>query len=426
MSFLALLSILMVLAPPLAVPQRGNSVIEGSVTQMGPGQPLPGVRVTLYAPGPIGETTTDERGHFAFGGISPGRYNVSAQREGYLGTSADGAFQMSVSAQVNVDERQPNTSLTLSLALGGVISGRLLDPAGRPLANISVEVLTQNSRDRRTALTNDRGEYRFAGLAPERYVVAASPPSGPNASVRDTYVRTYYPGAIESNRAVPVIVALGSEIPGVDFTIQTSVVINVSGKVILDLPDVRFPYTAPGVVPQLVVYSFDPDPMNTQFIRNTGRALDINDGHFQIRGVRPGRYELVAVIPGAGSAYIGQTRIDAGYQDMKDVTIVVRPGVDVPVQVIANAGSTATAVQNVGLRIKDSPKSIGIAGARGGSERFSIQHVPPGEYEISVTTSQGTRVADIQQAGRSVFKEGIVVGDGPPEPLYLILERVRP
>ena len=119
-------------------------------------------------------------------------------------------------------------------------------------------------------------------------------------------------------------------------------------------------------------------------------------------------------------------RIDARSQDVKDVAIVIRPGVDVPVQVIANAGSNVNAVQNVELRIKDSPRPIGISSARGGSESFLIQHVPEGEYEIFVTASPGSRVADIQQAGRSVLEGGIVVGDQPSEPLHLILERTRP
>ena len=425
MSFLVLLPVLALLAPPPAVLQNGSGVIEGVVMEAGTGQPIPGARITLFRNGPARETTTDERGRFAFTGLSQGGYSVSAQRDGYLGAGAGGMVQMSVSAPVNVDEREPIKPLTLSLARGGVVSGRLLDPAGRPLANMMVEVLKLNSRDRRTAITNDRGEFRFAGLAPERYVVAASPLNRPNAGVRDTYVRTYYPGATESNRAVPVTVALGSEAPGLDFTIQTSVVVSVRGKVILDVPDVRFPYTA-SLQPTLLLHSFDPDPLNTQATRSVPQAVDRSNGQFEIRGVRPGRYELVVSIPGGGSAYTGRTRIDAGYEDLKDVTIVVRPGVDVPVQVIVKAGLNVAAVQNVELRIKDSPRPIGISSGRGGSESFLIQHVPAGEYEVFVTTLQTTRVADIQHAGQSVLKEGIIVGDQPLEPLYLILERAVP
>jgi len=166
--------------------------------------------------------------------------------------------------------------------------------------------------------------------------------------------------------------------------------------------------------------------LNTQATRYTPQAVDRSNGHFEIRGVRPGRYELVVSIPGGGSAYRGRTRLDAGYQDVKDVTIVVRPGVDVPLQVIAKPGLNVAAVQNVELRIKDSPRPIGIASGRGGSESFLIEHVPAGEYEVFVTTLPRTRVADIQQAGRSVLKEGIVVGDQPLEPLYLIVERALP
>jgi hypothetical protein len=425
MSFLTPLLTVALLTSQPAASQTGSSVIEGVVTQAGTGEPIPGTRIILSGSGPARETTTDERGRFAIAGISQGHYSVSAQRDGYLGTGIDGKFQMSVSAPVNVDERQATRPVTLTLARGGVISGRVLDPAGRPLSNTNVEVLTRNSRDRKTAGTNDRGEFRFAGLAPEQYVVAASQPTRPNASVRNTYVRTYYPGTTESNRAVPVTVTLGSENPGIDFTMQTSIVVSVSGRVIFDLPDVQFPYTA-RLQPTLLLHSFDPDPLNTEATRNAVRAVDTSNGQFEIRGVRPGPYELVISVPGGGSAYIGRTRINAGYQDVKDVTIVVRPGVDVPLYVVAPTGSNISAVRNVELRIKDSPRPIGIAAATGGTESFSIQHVPAGEYEVSVTIAPGTSVADIQQAGRSVLKEGIIVGDGPSEPLRLILERTRP
>ena len=236
MSFLTPLLTVVLLTSLPAASQSGSSVIEGVVIQAGTGEPIPGTRIILSGSGPAREMTTDERGRFAIAGVSQGHYNVSAQREGYLAARIDGKCQLSVSTPVNVDERQPIAHVTLTLAMGGVISGRVLDPAGRPLPNTSVEVLTPNSCERRTSGTNDRGEFRFAGLAPGQYVVAASQPTRPNASVRDTYVRTYYPGTIESNRAVPVTVTFGSEVPGIDFTIQTSIVVSVSGRVILDLP----------------------------------------------------------------------------------------------------------------------------------------------------------------------------------------------
>ena len=424
MSFLTPL-LTVALLTSLPATSQGGSVIEGVVIQAGAREPIPGTRITLSGSGPARETTTDERGHFAIAGISQGHYNVSAYREGYLAPRIDGKCQLSVSTPVNVDERLPIAPVTLTLAMGGVISGRVLDPVGRPLPNTRVEVLTRNSCERKISGTNDRGEFRFAGLAPGQYVVAASQPTREYAGVRDTYVRTYYPGTIESNRAVPVTVTFGSEVPGIDFTMQTSIVVSVSGRVIFDLPDVQFPYTA-RLQPTLLLHSFDPDPLNTEATRNVVRGVNTTNGQFEIRGVRPGPYELVVSVPGGGSAYIGRKRINAGYQDMKDVTILVRRGVDVPVQVVAPTGSNITAVRNVELRIKDSPRPIGIAGATGGTERFSIQHVPTGEYEVSVTMAPGTSVADIQQAGRSVFKEGIIVGEEPSEPLRLILDSAEP
>ena len=133
MSFLTPLLTVALLTSLPATTQGGSSVIEGVVTQAGTGEPIPGTRIILSGSGPARETTTDERGRFAIAGVSQGHYNVSAQREGYLGARIDGKFQLSVSAPVNVDERQPIAPVTLTLARGAVISGRVLDPAGRPL-----------------------------------------------------------------------------------------------------------------------------------------------------------------------------------------------------------------------------------------------------------------------------------------------------
>ena len=54
-----------------------------------------------------------------------------------------------------------------------------------------------------------------------------------------------------------------------------------------------------------------------------------------------------------------------------------------------------------------------------------VNRATAGEYEVSVTMAPGTSVADIQQAGRSVFKEGIIVGEEPSEPLRLILDSAK-
>src|SRR6266478_6207506 len=131
-------------------------------------------------------------------------------------------------------------------------------------------------------------------------------------------------------------------------------------------------------------------------------------GRFSLRNVPPGRYAISVRREG----YFGPLRHGAS------APFVTRQ--------ITLTGSNITAVRNVEFRIKDSPRPIGIASATAGTESFSIQHVPAGEYDVSVTMAPGTSVADIQQAGRSVLKEGIVVGEEPSEPLRLILDSAKP
>jgi hypothetical protein len=62
-------------------------VIEGTVLSGATGQPLRRAQVVLKAAGSQGVAlfqTTDESGSFLFPKVSPGRYAITAQRDGYL------------------------------------------------------------------------------------------------------------------------------------------------------------------------------------------------------------------------------------------------------------------------------------------------------------------------------------------------------
>ena len=66
---------------------------------------------------------------------------------------------------VNLRPDEKKDNLKLKLIPVGTISGRVLDAGGQPVDAISVEAV-QGGRTQRSAMTDDRGQYRIGGLSP--------------------------------------------------------------------------------------------------------------------------------------------------------------------------------------------------------------------------------------------------------------------
>jgi hypothetical protein len=103
--------------------------------------------------------------------------------------------------------------------LRGAIRGRLFQHDGQPLAGIEVEAAAVNAPHRGTdgrAKTRPDGTFEITDLAEGDYFVGVNLFNAPNArrgrfSTSDPrpYPRTYYPGAEEKRKAVPVHLAPG-------------------------------------------------------------------------------------------------------------------------------------------------------------------------------------------------------------------------
>src|SRR5262249_5250882 len=116
-----------------------------------------------------------------------------------------------------------------------VITGKVLDEDGEPLANVQVRALKYAYRGGKKQWvqagngdSSDIGEYRIPNLDPGRYLVPTMPrmngangfqtpsneplPETPEMS----YAGTYYPSTPEEASAAPVEVGAGGEIRGID------------------------------------------------------------------------------------------------------------------------------------------------------------------------------------------------------------------
>jgi hypothetical protein len=144
---------------------------------------------------------------------------------------------------------QELTDLLFRLIPAAVISGRILDEDGEPLASVTVsaarEVYSEGKRTLSTstmAATNDLGEYRLFGLPPGRYIVTAVYPHwgryGPNSGDADStdaspqgYAKMFYPGTADPGKAIPLSIKPGEELSSIEILMRQVVVYHLRGHV---------------------------------------------------------------------------------------------------------------------------------------------------------------------------------------------------
>src|SRR5215510_9992452 len=169
-----------------AAPQPAKGAIEGQVVNARAGTPLKRAMVRVMSVGQPGvpnqrplnmNKETDEQGRYSFANLEPGKYRLTAERQGYLRMSYGARKYSGGSTPVAVAEGQSVKSIDFRLTPQGVITGRVLDEDGEPIANVQVRAQRSYMNNGRkvwntvaNSNTSDIGEYRFPELKPGRYV----------------------------------------------------------------------------------------------------------------------------------------------------------------------------------------------------------------------------------------------------------------
>ena len=107
------------------------SKIEGRMVNLVSGEPVRRVNLTLHVAGrPAASLTTvsGADGHFLFPKVEPGTYRLSAERTGFL--------QQDFRGSLVVGAGQPVPDLVFKLTPQGVITGKVVDEEGDPVAAV--------------------------------------------------------------------------------------------------------------------------------------------------------------------------------------------------------------------------------------------------------------------------------------------------
>jgi hypothetical protein len=227
------------------VPQTPTQTVEGRVLNSVTGAGIPGAKVDLLQiqPGKIAySATTDALGNFRIEGVKDGAYTVNYDARGFWGVPG---FLGGMPQPFQVASGGNPVHLEAKMPPIGKISGRVLDTAGKPVANAGVSLRWESWACSLPfclgfapqTKTDEKGEYSISNLnVPGAWLVSATAPSSlPQPESQDDqrlgWAQTYYPGVTDPQLAARFVVQPGRELT-VDIKLAAVPVHRIRGRVI--------------------------------------------------------------------------------------------------------------------------------------------------------------------------------------------------
>ena len=430
--------------------KTGTARIKGRIVVAETGAPVRRAQVRLSGGEILPKTvSTDNEGAYEFHDLPAGRYTISATKSGYVNVSYGQTRPFESPKQLDLTDGQTLDKADITMPRGSVISGRIIDEFGEPVADAQVSAMRStwsNGKRRlqsagRTATTNDLGQYRIYGLPPGDYFVSATLRGSQEMMVmemavaairtsisepetpRSGYAPTYYPGTPNGNEAQKLTLAVGQEAQNADFGLVPVRLSKVSGTVV----------GSEGRPLEGVMISATPRTATANpivFPSGSAARTDKN-GNFTMNSVAPGEYTLTArtmgivtsggdgdrmvftmtrtVGPGGdGQSEFGSVPLSVSGEDMNNVMIVTSKGTSASGRVVYEGGSKPTSnTLRVSAATIDAEGPTGLLGGSSsvseegtfeikglaGQRIFRVSNIPAGWVLKSVRLS-GTDITD--------------------------------
>jgi hypothetical protein len=299
------------------------ATITGKVTLKGKG--VAGVVIALrknnesYGPESYNlRGVTDSDGEYRIADVPAGNYQIIPSAPGFA-CSVDRNGQNLI---VNKGDTIENMDFTLRP--GGVITGKVVDPDGRPIIEEEVSAIPQQDKNRRVSfpssvLTDDRGVYRIFGLTPNTYKVSIGRDTGSFfGGSRISYRRTYYPGTPDAAQATNIDVTEGSETTNIDITVnRTLMTYTASGRIVDAATGQPLPNLNYGIT-----YFIDSSSRSSWNNRTPSTAR----GEFKFDNLVPGKYAVSIIADKDSNWRSDQMTFEIVDQDVSNLVIKATRG----------------------------------------------------------------------------------------------------
>jgi protocatechuate 3,4-dioxygenase beta subunit len=413
-------------AAPAQPPAPATASIEGQVFNLATGAPLKRASVRLVGlgrrqqqPGGMPQMLsreTDEQGKFSFTSLEAGRYQLSAERQGFLRQSYGGRKYNTSGTPLPLAADQHVKDIVFKLSPQSVVTGKVLDEDGEPMANVQVRALKYAYRGGKkqwvqagNANTSDIGEYRIPNLEPGRYLISTTqrqmgggnfqtPSNEPLPETPEmNYAPTYYPSTSDEASAAPVEVGPGGEIRGIDIRPVRTRVFRVRGRVAV----------AEGGRgnPNIMLMSKD----GSRTVPNMSPVRP-PENRFELRGVPAGSYIVYAQMGGRAMAY---QPIEVRGNHVDNLVLNMTNGGDVTGTVKVVDATAPIDLPNVSLMLRADAQFAGPPRGKVQDGVTTIKNVLPMHYTVMVTGVPETCfVKSIRYGGQEMPESGIDIAPG--------------
>jgi hypothetical protein len=412
----------------------GTGRIRGRVVSADGGNPLRRAQVRVAAPDirVMRVARTDADGRYEVSDLPQGRYSISVTRNGYVSLQFGQQRPFEPGRPLDLGDNQLMERIDFALPRGGVITGRITDEVGEPMAGVRMQAMryqySPNGQRRLTPvmsgnpfnlMTNDLGEFRVYGLMPGAYILSAtaddiggmmaaavSPggaitPGRPSDS--EGHGITYYPGTINSDEARPVTVGIGEE-ASASFALVPAKLTRITGII-------RNSQGRPASGIMIALRSQTGNGMFARALPGIGP-----DGSFTIMDVPPGDHWL-EIFPRSAEEESASVAITADGRDINNLVITTSPGATVSGRVTFDGASTETRPGRIMISSPDSgmpQPGMRISpdnGAIDSTGRFQVRGVSGRGLFRAVPLAPGP--APTGWIIRSVMLNGVDITDTP-------------
>ncbi len=371
--------------------------IEGTVVDSATGIGIADVRVYFGAEsGTHYDAVTGPSGKFQIAGVKDGEYGSHFTKDGSVPQYS--VTEGSTLEELKVRAGQDPVQVRVEMVPYARLTGRVLDPDGKPVPNANVNFAFQDET------TDDQGRFAFTDVVPGVYVLKATPDASSRSHTpqranedRIESVPTWYPPTPEIGLAETITVRSGADLSGYEIHLQTSPVYRVRGTVIgvdgkpashmtvrnapatdLHMMFAMMPGVLPGKAQQggaLGCFGLFPTPAQfPEDFRNVS-----GDGSFEFASVPRGlRYFSVLAEP--LPLVIVSAAVDRDIDDLQ-IRLTAPIAVDGTVELAGTAaGRTPNAVRKASVSIIGPGQ---MRAAKRSGDSFHIENVGPGDLLIA-------------------------------------------
>jgi hypothetical protein len=357
-----------------------SATLRASVVEDHSGHAVISAEMQIAKPGIaelVADIESDGNGKFEPVDLDDGDYVVRFSKTNYIESS------------IRIRTASLGERLVIRLVRCGSIGGRVADLSGAPVANAYLFALGGTLPV--NVQTDANGEYRFFGLKPGKYRIAAAYGQSTQAVARTGEPPKLGPsgsGVVFYPEELSIV--SGDEHVHIDFSLAPSALFRVNGRV--DAQDAAtgdfWVALAPVKNPEIA----------------SSVAIAGNDRTFHFEGIRPGPYYLFVSGPSQirsnfGAEFgdhglFGRTQIEVTGQDVEGLSLRVAPGLTLPITVKGGDGCSAKAQVSVNA-MEDWAAYITHSGKSKEDGNVVLTGLAPARYRVQVKSEHCFQASEV-------------------------------